>query len=154
MEGPLAQTLVRLEPLGGEGVYLFGSQAQGTAGPRSDLDLLLVWPTPLAPLDRTGRILEALKDLPIPVKATVLTPEESEERKGLPMLARLFSSLGFQKEKPLELVLALRAQAQAVTRIYSIETPFGQKLVAGSKAPPVRSGSFKEKRPDWLPPIR
>lgn len=87
MEGLLEEALARLEPLGVERVYLFGSRARGTADLRSDLDLLLVWPTPLAPLDRIGRVLEALKDLPLPVDAIVLTPEELEERKELPILA-------------------------------------------------------------------
>jgi predicted nucleotidyltransferase len=69
-----------------EALYLFGSHARGTAGPRSDLDLLVVARTSLPPLERIGRVLELLADAPLPVEAIVLTPEELRERRDLPFL--------------------------------------------------------------------
>ncbi|GAA6756813.1 nucleotidyltransferase domain-containing protein [Thermus thalpophilus] len=70
-----------------EALYLFGSHARGTADARSDLDLLVVAETDLPPLERIGRVLELLKDAPLPVEAIVLTPRELAERKDLPFLA-------------------------------------------------------------------
>ncbi|RIH83320.1 Nucleotidyltransferase domain protein [Meiothermus luteus] len=76
----------RLAPLGVERVYLFGSHARGTATRRSDLDLLVLWETPLSPLERIGTVLSALKDLPWVVEPVVLTPAELENRRDLPFL--------------------------------------------------------------------
>ncbi len=75
-----------LKALGVERVYLFGSHARGTATRRSDLDLLVLWPTDLPPLERIGRVLWALRALPLPVEAVVLTPEEFAARRELPFL--------------------------------------------------------------------
>lgn len=66
--------------LGLERVLLFGSRARGTASRRSDIDLFVVWDTPLAPLERIGRILSELRDAPRPVEAIVYTPRELRER--------------------------------------------------------------------------
>lgn len=76
----------RLAPLGVERVYLFGSHARGTATRRSDLDLLVLWETPLSPLERIGQILLALRELPWVMEPVVLTPAEFEERRDLPFL--------------------------------------------------------------------
>jgi predicted nucleotidyltransferase len=72
--------------MGVERVYLFGSHARGTATRRSDLDLLIFWETDLPPLERIGQVLWALRDLPFPVEAVVLTPQEFENRRELPFL--------------------------------------------------------------------
>ena len=76
----------RLGAMGVERVYLFGSYARGTATRRSDLDLLVLWPTELPPLERLGQVLWALRDLPLPVEAIVLTPQEFASRRELPFL--------------------------------------------------------------------
>lgn len=82
----LDQAVARLAGLGAERVLLFGSWARGTATRRSDLDLLVVWPTHLPPLARIGRVLDLLRDAPLPVEPLVLTPEELEARADLPFL--------------------------------------------------------------------
>lgn len=75
--------LTTLDP---ERILLFGSFAHGTAGRRSDLDLIIVWDTELAPLERIGRALELLSDAPHPVDELVYTPREFQERADLPFL--------------------------------------------------------------------
>jgi len=67
-------------------VYLFGSRARGAATRRSDLDLLVLWETDLPHLERIGRVLWALRDLPVVVEPVVLTPEEFQDRRELPFL--------------------------------------------------------------------
>ncbi|RDI96147.1 nucleotidyltransferase domain-containing protein [Meiothermus sp. QL-1] len=76
----------RLVPLGVERIYLFGSHARGTATRRSDVDLLVLWETPLPPLERIGQVLLALRELPWVVEPVVLTPAEFEARRHLPFL--------------------------------------------------------------------
>jgi predicted nucleotidyltransferase len=76
----------RLGAMGVERVYLFGSHARGTATRRSDLDLLVLWETDLPPLERIGQVLWALRELPFAVEAVILTPQEFENRRGLPFL--------------------------------------------------------------------
>lgn len=82
----LGEAVRRLAELGVERVLLFGSWARGTATRRSDLDLVVVWPTDLPPLARIGRVLELLKDAPLPVEPIVYTPEEFASRRDLPFL--------------------------------------------------------------------
>lgn len=69
-----------------ERILLFGSFATGTAGRRSDLDLLVVWDTELSPVARIGHILELLSDAPRPIDVVVYTPREFAERSELPFL--------------------------------------------------------------------
>lgn len=76
----------RLAALGVDRVLLFGSWARGRASRRSDLDLLIVWPTDLPPLERIGRVLQTLRDAPLPVEPVVYTPEEFADRRDLPFL--------------------------------------------------------------------
>lgn len=68
------------------GNALFGSHARGTPTRRSDLDLLVLWNTNLPPLERIGQVLWALRDLPMPVEAIVLTPQEFQSRCEGPFL--------------------------------------------------------------------
>jgi predicted nucleotidyltransferase len=77
---------VQLSALGVERVYLFGSHARGSSTSRSDLDLLVLWETDLPPLERIGRVLWALRELPVVVEPVVLTPKEFQERRELPFL--------------------------------------------------------------------
>lgn len=71
-------------------VVLFGSLVKGIPTPRSDADLLIEveaspWPDPR---DRVAAALDALRPLPCPVDALVLTSDEIAERRGtLPLLA-------------------------------------------------------------------
>ena len=76
----------RLSALGVGRVYLFGSRARGAATRRSDLDLLVLWETDLPHLERIGRVLWALRDLPVVVEPVVLTPQEFQDRRELPFL--------------------------------------------------------------------
>jgi predicted nucleotidyltransferase len=78
----------RLEPEP-ERVVLFGSLARGTATRRSDIDFCLVWDTALPPLERIGRVLEALSDAPRPVEAVVYTPAELERMAHSPFVRRI-----------------------------------------------------------------
>lgn len=82
----LADAVGRLAALGVERVLLFGSWARGSATSRSDLDLLVVWQTDLPPIERIGRVLQVLKDAPLPVEPVVYTPEEFVRRLDLPFL--------------------------------------------------------------------
>jgi len=77
---------MRLQGRGVEAAYLFGSVADGTAGPWSDLDVLIVKRTDTAFLDRALEFLD-LFDLGLPVDILVYTPEELE--------AQLQSGSGF-----------------------------------------------------------
>ncbi|MBE0617497.1 MAG: nucleotidyltransferase domain-containing protein [Proteobacteria bacterium] len=74
--------------LRGKGVveaYLFGSFAEGRAGPWSDVDLVVVQPTD-APFVERPRGFRDLMDLGVPVDVLVYTPGEfarlREERSG------------------------------------------------------------------------
>lgn len=61
--------------MGAERVILFGSLAEGEPGLLSDLDLLIVWDTPLDYLTRTVELYKRL-DPHGPVDLLVYTPEE------------------------------------------------------------------------------
>lgn len=79
---------VRLDP---QLVLLFGSWARGTATRKSDIDLLVVWETELAPVARIGLVLDLLADSPWPVEAVVYTPRELEAVRRRPFVQRAFS---------------------------------------------------------------
>lgn len=69
-------------------VVLFGSLARGEAGLYSDLDLLIVWDTPLGFLDRTAEMYRRLQpgeeaDL------LVYTPEDMERMALRPFVKRV-----------------------------------------------------------------
>ncbi len=66
----------RLYALGVEQVILFGSVARGSARMNSDLDLAVIWDTPLPRLDRTVALYQRLGALSVPVDLVVLTPTE------------------------------------------------------------------------------
>ena len=65
-------------------IILFGSHARGTAGPGSDVDLLVVMPVSGTKRDRQIEIRAALHDFPIPKDIVVTTPEEFAWRKQVP----------------------------------------------------------------------
>jgi uncharacterized protein len=60
-----------------QSAYLFGSVAAGSAGPWSDLDVLLVKETTLPFVERPREFLD-LFDLGVPVDILVYTPSEFE----------------------------------------------------------------------------
>jgi len=64
-----------------EKVILFGSYARGTAGPDSDVDLLIVMPVTGSKREKAVEIGVALHDIRLPKDLIVVTPEEFEWRK-------------------------------------------------------------------------
>ena len=69
-------TDVLVEALRPQAVVLFGSFAKGSAKPTSDIDLLVVWETPLPPMLRERSVLPLLHNFGIPVDAVIRTPAE------------------------------------------------------------------------------
>jgi predicted nucleotidyltransferase len=59
-----------------ERIILFGSHARGTAGPDSDVDLLVVTPVEGLKLEKRLEILRATRSVPLPLDVVVSTPEE------------------------------------------------------------------------------
>lgn len=66
-----------LYALGVQQVILFGSVASGNARLHSDIDLAVIWETPLCQPDRTVTLYQRLGTLPVPVDLVVLTPTEA-----------------------------------------------------------------------------
>jgi predicted nucleotidyltransferase len=63
-------------------IVLFGSHARGAADPGSDLDVLVVFRSPLASKRTTTvQILSAVSDLPVAVDCIVTTDSELEMQK-------------------------------------------------------------------------
>ena len=67
-----------------EQVILFGSHARGTAGPDSDVDLLVVLPVRGLKRDKQLEIRAALHDVRLPKDIIVTTPEDFAWRKEIP----------------------------------------------------------------------
>lgn len=65
-------------------IILFGSQARGTAGDRSDVDLLVICPIPGRKRDLMVAMDRALAGLGIARDVIVLTPEEFERDRHIP----------------------------------------------------------------------
>jgi predicted nucleotidyltransferase len=64
------------QQFGAERVILFGSYAQGTATPDSDIDLLVIARTNLPPGERYGAVRRLLGDFPAGFDIIVETPED------------------------------------------------------------------------------
>jgi predicted nucleotidyltransferase len=60
-------------------VFLFGSHARGTAGPRSDLDILVVEPEVENPAEEEIRLRRALRGLAIATDIIVVSERDVEE---------------------------------------------------------------------------
>jgi predicted nucleotidyltransferase len=65
-------------------IILFGSHARGTAGPDSDVDLLVVMPFHGSKREKQLEIRLALRGIPIAKDIVVTTPEEFQWRKEVP----------------------------------------------------------------------
>ena len=79
----LQQIAARLKQnYGAQKVVLFGSAAQGAAGPGSDVDLLVISPTTEGYFQRMATVRGMLRDLRrgLAVCPIVLTPEEVQSR--------------------------------------------------------------------------
>lgn len=64
-----------------ERIILFGSHARGTAGPDSDVDLLIVMPVKGSKRQTQLDIRKALRGISVPKDIIVTTPEEFAWRK-------------------------------------------------------------------------
>lgn len=78
----MVRTIVeRFDP---EKVILFGSRARGSAGPDSDVDLLVVMPISGSKREKQLEIRLALRDFAVPKDIVVTTPEDFAWRKEIP----------------------------------------------------------------------
>ena len=64
-------------------IVLFGSHARGTAGPDSDVDLLVVMPVSGPKREKQIEMRVALHDINTPKDIIVATPEQVEQQKGI-----------------------------------------------------------------------
>jgi len=79
--GMVRRIVERFDP---ERIILFGSHARGTAGPDSDVDLLVVMPVRGLKRDKQLEIRAALHDVRQPKDIIVTTPEDFAWRKEIP----------------------------------------------------------------------
>jgi len=88
----LSQELERITSaaieLGVQKIILFGSTAWGTPGLTSDLDLLIIWDTPLDFLSRTTELYNYLQPC-VAVDMLVYTPDEVERMVDRPFIRKL-----------------------------------------------------------------
>jgi uncharacterized protein len=64
-------------------IILFGSQARGTAGPSSDVDLLVIMPVSGSKRARQLELRMALHDIAVPKDIILATPEEVARRRDI-----------------------------------------------------------------------
>ena len=67
-----------------EQIILFGSHARGTAGPDSDVDLLVVMPVAGSKREKQIEMRIALHDTRVATDIIVVTPEEVNRYKNIP----------------------------------------------------------------------
>ncbi len=67
-----------------EKIILFGSYARGTAGPDSDVDLLIVLPVEGSKLDKIVEIRRQLSGMGLAKDVIVATPDEVEKYRDVP----------------------------------------------------------------------
>ncbi len=77
-----------VERSGASRVVLYGSVARGDDGPDSDIDLLVVMPIVGRRHDAVVRVLNELRDFPVPIDITVVDPAHLDEEAGVPGLVR------------------------------------------------------------------
>ena len=73
--------------LGAQRVVLFGSLVTGNPGLASDVDLLIVWDTPLGFLERTVELYRRLQPR-VPADLLVYTPGEMIRMEDTPLVRR------------------------------------------------------------------
>jgi predicted nucleotidyltransferase len=69
-------------------IVLYGSVARGDDGPDSDIDLLVVMPIVGRRHDTSVRVLNELRDLPVPVDITIVDPAHLDEEASVPGIVR------------------------------------------------------------------
>ncbi len=69
-------------------IVLYGSVARGDDGPDSDIDLLVVMPIVGRRHDTSVRVLNELRDIPVPVDITVVDPAKLDEEASVPGVVR------------------------------------------------------------------
>lgn len=67
-----------------ERIILFGSHARGTAGPDSDVDLLVVMPVSGSKREKRIQIRVALHDIDVMEDIVVVTPDDVRRRRNIP----------------------------------------------------------------------
>jgi len=91
----LASEMMRLTSvaaaMGVQQVIVFGSMAREQPGPDSDLDLLIVWDTPLDFLARTAALYRQFQPQ-VPVDLLVYTPDEMTRMVELPFIQKILES--------------------------------------------------------------
>jgi uncharacterized protein len=78
-----------VERCGATRVVLHGSVARGDDGPDSDIDLLVVMSFEGRRHDASVRVLNELRDLPVPVDITVVDPSQLSAESALPGVVRV-----------------------------------------------------------------
>ncbi len=87
MEEELSRLVEMLKAMGVQRIILFGSMARGEAGLGSDLDLLVIWDTPLGFLERTVELYRRLQPR-VAVDLLVYTPQEMARMADRPLIRR------------------------------------------------------------------
>ena len=77
----LRRIVARFDP---DRIILFGSRARGTAGPDSDVDLLVILPLPGSRRAKAVEIHRLLAGIGLPKDIIVVTPEDVERFKDVP----------------------------------------------------------------------
>lgn len=85
---PIAQSIEEMvrrlvDRFNPEQIILFGSHARGTAGPDSDVDLLVIVPVPASKRAMQIEMRVALHDIRVPKDIVVATPEEVARRRDI-----------------------------------------------------------------------
>ena len=94
----LRRFLAALRPLlrehAARSAWIVGSHARGTAGPESDIDVIVVAPTPRPSVERFRDYLPAILAAGVGVDLVVYTPTEFEQlrREGRPFLRHAMQS--------------------------------------------------------------
>lgn len=87
LELELSRLVEVLKAIGVQRIILFGSMASGKTGLGSDLDLLVVWDTPLGFIERTVELYRRLQPR-VAVDLFVYTPEEMARMADRPLIRR------------------------------------------------------------------
>ena len=88
MDESMTQTIdamvqLLVEGFAPEQIILFGSHARGTAGPDSDVDLLVVMPIMGSKRAKQIEMRVALHDIRVPKDIVLVTPEEVTRRRDI-----------------------------------------------------------------------